>query len=230
MRLVGALLCVLAVACCIQGKETGELALCGVRAQALGFQAFVVNLVSASGQLIVRTCAGTSKRLLAQDSTPQALNVTLVGITIIKSEQADLIRDALLATLPEPKPTQAAVSSNTAIQDNTLTLIILVYPPAGVNSSSLQTSLQALDTTDFASQLKAAQLAITNVIVNGVTPQPQNQYQRDPLTGGTLAGQPISFSLCNFCCRANILHLHLLRWLCGGLGAVCFFIKKKVRT
>lgn len=149
-------------------------------------------------------CAGTSKRLLAQDSTPQALNVTLIGITIIKPEQADRIRDALLATLPEPKPTQAAVSSNTAIQDNTLTLIILVYPPPGVNSSSLQTSLQALDTTGFVSQLNAAQLPITSVVVNGVTPQPQNQYQRDPLTGGTLAGQASSFCPCTFCCRASV--------------------------
>lgn len=143
-----------------------------------------------------------------------------MGITIIKPEQADRIRDALLATLPEPKPTQAAVSSNTAIQDNTLTLIILVYPPAGVNSSSLQTSLQALDKTSFASQLNAAQLPITSVVVNGVTPQPQNQYQRDPLTGGTLAGQAISFSPCTFCCRASVYFFSAsaplaldLRWL-----------------
>ena len=121
-----------------------------------------------------------------------ALNITLVGVTVIKPEQADLIRDALLETLPKPKPLQAAVSSNTAIQDNTLTLIILVYPPSYANSSSLQDSLQALDTSGFSSRLNAVQLPTTSIKVNSVTPQPQNQYQRDPLTGTSLAGQAIS--------------------------------------
>lgn len=137
-------------------------------------------------------CVGVSKRFLAQDSTPLALNITLVGVTVIKPEQAGLIRDALLDTLPEPKPSQAAVSSNTAIQDNTLTLIILVYPPSDANSSSLQHSLQALDTSGFSSRLNAVQLPTTSIRVNSVTPQPQNQYQRDPLTGTSLAGQAIS--------------------------------------
>lgn len=41
MRLVGALLCVLALACCIQGKETGELGLCALRATALGVQSLM---------------------------------------------------------------------------------------------------------------------------------------------------------------------------------------------
>lgn len=129
-----------------------------------------------------------------------------MGITVIKPEQVDAIRDALLDTLPEPKPSQVAVSSNTAIQDNTLTLIILVYPPSDVNSSSLQASLQGLDTSGFSSRLNALQLSTTSTRVNNVTPQPQNQYQRDPLTGASLAGQ--ATSLC-----FQHQDLHILGWL-----------------
>ena len=185
MRLVVALLFALALAYSTQGKETGELAVSALKAgslRRLGCLTFMCNCKNLLH-------AGTSERLLAQDSTPLALNITLVGVTVIKPEQADLIRDALLDTLPEPKPSQAAVSSNTAIQDTTITLIILVYPPSGVNSSSLQASLEALDTSGFSSRLNALQLPTTSTRVNKVTPQPQNQYQRDPLTGASLAGQ-----------------------------------------
>lgn len=144
-------------------------------------------------QLTACTCTGTLKRHLAQDSTPLALNITLVGVTIIKPEQAKRIREALIDTLPEPKPSQVAVSSNTAIQDDTLTLIILVYPPSNSNASSLMISLQALDTQAFSSRLNAAELTTTSVKVNSVTAQPQHQYQRDPLAGSSLAGQATSF-------------------------------------
>ena len=115
-----------------------------------------------------------------------------MGVTVIKPEQADLIREALLATLPEPKPLQAVVSSSTAIKDDTLTLIILVYPPSSANSSSLRDSLEKLDTTGFSSRLNAVQLPTTTTIVNSALPQPQNQYQRHPLTGTSLAGQAMS--------------------------------------
>ncbi|KAL3141310.1 hypothetical protein ABBQ32_004901 [Trebouxia sp. C0010 RCD-2024] len=157
MRLVAALLCMLAVGS-VQGTATGN------------------------------------KRRLAQESTPLALNITLVGITLIKPEQADRIPEALLNTLPEPKPRQVVVSSNTASKDDKLTLIILVYPPASADASLFNSSLWKLDTAAFSNRLNDFEVTTSSVILNSIAPQPQRQYQRDPLAGASLAGQAISFA------------------------------------
>ena len=111
-----------------------------------------------------------------------------MGISLIKPEQAERIPEALLDTLPEPKPKQVVVSSNTASQDDKLTLIILVYPPASVDAPSFNSTLWKLDTSAFSDRLNDLAVTTTSVILNSVVPQPQRQYQRDPLAGTSLAG------------------------------------------
>lgn len=151
-------------------------------------------------------CTGGERRL-AQDSTPLALNITLLGVSLMKPEQAERIREALIDTLPEPKPIQVVVSSNTASEDDQLTLIILVYPPANVNASTFNVTLWELDTSTFSSRLNEFKVASTSVIVNSVALQPQRQYQRDPLAGASLAGQPLPHALV-----LNLLMLHQISY------------------
>lgn len=118
-----------------------------------------------------------------------------MGISLLKPEQAERIPEALLVTLSEPKPRQVVVSSNTASKDDKLTLIILVYPPASADASLFNSTLWKLDTSAFSDRLNDFEVRTTSVIVNSIAPQPQRQYQRDPLAGASLAGQLIPFAL-----------------------------------
>lgn len=141
---------------------------------------------------VIQCHAGAVERRLAQDSTPFALNVTLVGVTSLpKAEQVQGTKEALIKSLLEPKPSQVTVSS--AVQSDQLFVIFLVYPSSNADAASLNTTLEGLNTPDnlniFTENLNAVGLTqVTTVVVNSVTLQPQNQYQRDPLAGASLAG------------------------------------------
>ena len=138
--------------------------------------------------------AGAAKRRLTQDTTPLQFNVTLGSVSEISSEQAEQIQDALTTSLTAPEPSEVFVSSNTIVQDDQLTLIILVYPSSEADAATLQSELEALGSgTTFADNLRAADILVSSVTVNSVKPQAANQsVQRAPVTGTSLVGQTFS--------------------------------------
>ena len=148
--------------------------------------------MSACISTVIQYHAGAVERQLAQDSTPFVLNVTLVGVTSAPEiEQIQSTREALINALSEPKPSQISISS--AFQGDQLFVIFLVYPSSNADAASLNTTLGGLNSTEnltaFTGNLKAVGLTqVTSVVVNSITLQPQNQYQRDPLAGASLAG------------------------------------------
>ncbi|DBA69798.1 hypothetical protein WJX79_007176 [Trebouxia sp. C0005] len=133
---------------------------------------------------------GAAKRRLTQDTTPLQFNVTLGGISEISSDQASRIQSALSSSLVQPEAADVAVSSNTIVQDDQLTLIILVYPSSDADAATLQSELEALATgNQFTDNLRAMDIPVTTVTVNSVKPQPASQsVQRAPVTGSSLAG------------------------------------------
>ena len=139
-------------------------------------------------QAVVGT--GAAKRRLTQDTTPLQFNVTLGGISEISSDQASRIQSALSSSLVQPEAADVAVSSNTIVQDDQLTLIILVYPSSDADAATLQSELEALATgNQFTDNLRAMDIPVTTVTVNSVKPQPASQsVQRAPVTGSSLAG------------------------------------------
>ena len=133
---------------------------------------------------------GAAKRRLTQDTTPLQFNVTLGGLSEISSEQGSRIRAALSSSLTQPEAADVAVSSNTIVQDDQLTLIILVYPSSDADSATLQSELEAVATgNQFTDNLRAMDIPVTTVTVNSVKPQPASQSaERAPVTGSSLAG------------------------------------------
>ena len=139
---------------------------------------------------IVRT-AGPAARRLAQTTTPLQFNVTLGGISEISQQQASQIGEALRASLTAPEASSVAVSSNTIVHDDMLTLIILVYPTSDADAATLQSQLEALGSgSTFEDNLNSADVRVTSVTVNSVKPQASNQsIERAPVTGSSLAGK-----------------------------------------
>jgi hypothetical protein len=133
---------------------------------------------------------GAATRRLTQDTTPLQFNVTLGGLSEISSDQASRIQAALSSSLTQPEAADVAVSSNTIVQDDQLTLIILVYPSSDADSATLQSELEAVATgNQFTDNLRAMDIPVTSVTVNSVKPQPASQSaQRAPVTGSSLAG------------------------------------------
>ncbi len=133
---------------------------------------------------------GAAKRRLTQDTTPLQFNVTLGGLSEISSDQASRIQAAISSSLTQPEAADVAVSSNTIVQDDQLTLIILVYPSSEADSATLQSELEAVATgNQFTDNLRAMDIPVTTVTVNSVKPQPASQSaQRAPVTGSSLAG------------------------------------------
>ena len=123
-------------------------------------------------------------------------NVTLLGISEISNEDADGIKRALNMTFPQPQPAEIVVSSNTAPEDDRLTLIILVYPASNGDIKHLQTVLEETDTrsTFLRNLIREADLRVDNVQVNSVTLQGNSQIGGRPVTGTSLAGNSPSHS------------------------------------
>lgn len=133
---------------------------------------------------------GAAKRRLTQDTTPLQFNVTFGSVSEISADQAEQIQNALTASLTAPEASEVYVSSNTIVQDNQLTVIILVYPSSDADAATLQSELEALGTgSTFENNLRAADLDVSSITVNSVKPQAANQgVQRSPVTGSSLAG------------------------------------------
>ena len=141
----------------------------------------------------LRILAGAAKRRLTQDTTPLQFNVTFGSVSEISADQAEQIQNALTASLTAPEASEVYVSSNTIVQDDQLTVIILVYPSSDADAATLQSELEALGTGSiFENNLRAADLDVSSITVNSVKPQAANQgVQRSPVTGSSLAGEAI---------------------------------------
>lgn len=149
----------------------------------------------------LRILAGAAKRRLTQDTTPLQFNVTFGSVSEISADQAEQIQNALTASLTAPEASEVYVSSNTIVQDDQLTVIILVYPSSDADAATLQSELEALGTgSTFENNLRAADLDVSSITVNSVKPQAANQgVQRSPVTGSSLAGEAIHLNhLCAY--------------------------------
>ena len=136
------------------------------------------------------TFAGSATRLLAQDTIALEFNVTLGSVSIITADQAEDIETALTKSLAPHQTKGIVVSSNTIVQDNQLTLIILVYPSSNADTAALQSDLEELAAgTKFAANLKDSGIPVSTVTINSVKPQITNQgAERAPVSGSSLAG------------------------------------------
>lgn len=150
---------------------------------------------AASGRTLAQVPASAATTPTASTSTSHLrYNVTLLGISEISNEEADGIKSALNMTFTQPQPAEIVVSSNTAPEDDRLTLIILVYPASTGDIKRLQNVLEETESRSaFLRNLnREADLHVENVQVNSVTLQGNSQIGGRPVTGTSLAGKSSS--------------------------------------
>lgn len=153
--------------------------------------ALATGSAHASGRTLAQVPASPATTPTVPPSTSHLrYNVTLLGVSEISNEEADGIKSALNMTFTRPQPAEIVVSSNTAPEDDRLTLIILVYPASTGDIKHLQIVLEETETrSTFLRNLnREADLHVENVQVNSVTLQGNSQIGGRPVTGTSLAG------------------------------------------
>ena len=220
MRILSVFVCLFAAAACAETHSIGKYA------AAMFFSDQQRRIMATHSAIVICLDTGAARRRLTQDSTPLQFNVTLGAVSEISADQANRIQEALNASLTAPEAAAVTVSSNTIVEDDQLTLIILVYPSSEADAATLQSELEAVG-NQFTDNLRAMDIAVTSVTVNSVTPQPASQsIQRAPVTGSSLAGMSVHCG--HVCCvwrreydiqltRLSYSHVGHCHWIASGI-------------